>query len=319
MTNDEKQTEKMKDEKKNIIQNYENTKDNLLESKENITKSDAKLKSTLIKIDSQIENIDKTIELIKVVPGEVLETKDHISYQLWASIDDMSTTGLSYSENLLEQTNTLKEHADNIDGVSTSSDFVFKSSVSNSYSGNRIIANSYPKVKKYLDSIKIETSHDKRREVENLLKGVNKDLSDEFNAAWESYLNITEKSHVKQTAHSMREVISILLWNLAHDEDVIKSDWFAPEKDDGKPTQRQRAKYAILGKRDEKKLTYEDLNPIYKAISNIRERYEELNPLAHERSNVDLETLKNLLEPIIKNEQDVIIALFELRKKYFSK
>jgi hypothetical protein len=74
-----------------------------------------------------------------------------------------------------------------------------------------------------------------------------------------------------------------------------------------------------LGKRDEGKLTDEDLAPIHDNMNDLRKKYQELNSLAHERSEVDLETLKNLLEPIIKRSQDLIIALFKLRTKYYSK
>ncbi len=315
---DKKQTEEMKEKKTDIIQNYKNTKNNLLKSKENITKSDEKLKTTLLKIDNQIENIDKTVELIEITPEKALETHNYILNPLWTSVNAMSFSGLNYSTNLLNKTKTMVNHANIIDGVSGTSEPTFKSSVTTSYSGNRIIVKVYPDIQKDLDHIKIETSHDKRGEVENLLKTIDEDVLKEFNVVWQTYLSITEKPHVKQAAHSMREVISILLQKLARDEDVMNSDWFKPEKDDGKPTQRQRVKYAILGKTDEGKLTDEDLSPIDDNMKDLRNKYEELNPLAHERSKVDLETLKNLLEPIIKNGQDLIITLFELREKYYS-
>lgn len=315
---EEEPIEKLNQKKKNIIQNCNNTKDNLLKSKDNIKKSEEKLNSTLLKIDEQIENIDKTAELIGVAPEKALETQNHILFPLWTSVDANLISGLRYSENLLHKTTTLAEHAYVIDGVSSTSDPTFKSSVTTSYSGNRVILKVYPEVQKHLDTIKIETSHDKREDVENLLKDINEDVSNEFNQVWQTYLSITEKPHIKQAAHSMREVISILLQNLAPDEDVINSDWFEPKKDDGKPTQRQRAKYAILGKTDEGKLTDEDLTPIYDVMNDLRKKYEELNSLVHERSGVDLETLKNLLEPIIKNGQDLIITLFKLRERYYS-
>jgi hypothetical protein len=116
----------------------------------------------------------------------------------------------------------------------------------------------------------------------------------------------------------MREVLSAFQHILAPDEEVIKAQWFQPERENGLPTQRQRVKYAIIGAEQQDMVADEDVKLIDKLMKNARDRYEDLNRIEHARNREAKEDFP-LLESYIESCQINMTKILELRVKLFRK
>ena len=64
---------------------------------------------------------------------------------------------------------------------------------------------------------------------------------------------------IRQSAHSMRDLLSQFLGFLAPSDKVKQAEWYVPENKSRTPTQTQRAKYAFMEERSEKMFGEEDL------------------------------------------------------------
>jgi len=310
-------TEDLVKKKKEIVGNLKEQKENLEKSDENIQEIRNGLDTTSQIGKKEIDETDKSIQLWENIPDKALIVPSKEVKSMVTSGYITSISGLSYSKNLYSKTTICLDNAIVVEGTAVSSIPTVSSSCSLGYGANQLVVEDFPETKPTFESIEIETIYDKKDEVTNLLKKVNEKLFTEFEGMWQTKDDASKKDRVKQSAHSMREVISILLQKLASDDQVMGCKWYKPEKKDGLPTQKQRAKYAILGNTEEGKLTDDDLAPIYDTIKDFRKRYKELNGIAHVRGEEDPESLMPLLESIIKSGQNLIITLFELRKRFY--
>ena len=309
----------------NLVKKKKEIVENLKEEKENLEKSEEKLQDVLEGVDNAVQivkkeiiQVDNSIKLWENIPDDAVVEPNKELNSIVTSGYVTSVSGLSYSKNLFTKTKTCLDDVIVIEGTAVSSTPTVSSNCSLGYGANQIVVENFPDIKPTFESIKIETIYDKKDKVAELLRKVDEKIHSEFEGMWQTKDDESKKDRVKQSSHSMREVISILLQKLAPDVDVMSCEWYKSEKEDGLPTQRQRAKYAILGKEGEGKLTDEELAPIYDTVNDFRKRYEDLNGIAHEREE-EPETLMPLLESIIETGQDLIISLFELREMFYLK
>ncbi len=157
------------------------------------------------------------------------------------------------------------------------------------------------------------TPNDRKNQLSPMLKNINGGLVTKLEGAWYTLNDTANEDRFSQAANSARELISDILVTLAPDDKVTSTKWFKPELENGKPTQRQRAKYVLLGSNES--LTDDVLRPIDELSKNIRDSYEKLNPIAHQRDYTI--SLQALSESIIDSAQIYLLELLKLRIIYF--
>ena len=168
-------------------------------------------------------------------------------------------------------------------------------------------------IQPFVEAIKRPSSRDRRVELSSKLSEIDPRLSRKLEGAWQTLQDRSKKDRFRQAAHSARELISDLLCLLAPDDQVKTMEWFVPETKNRKPSQRQRARFAMLGRNDA--LTEADIQPIHELANDIRKAYEKLNKLAHIRKyEADLQ---RQTESLIDLCQIYLLKLLEMRKAYF--
>lgn len=155
---------------------------------------------------------------------------------------------------------------------------------------------------------------DRQKMLSSELTVINPRLSVKLNGAWETLYDRSKQDRFLQAASSARDLISDLLEIMAPDCEVKAMDWFIPNpQTKGRPTQKQRARFAILGKN--KTIREEELRTIYELEDSIRESYEKLSPIVHLRKYE--EDLQRQTESLIDQCQIYLLQLLTLREKYF--
>lgn len=164
-----------------------------------------------------------------------------------------------------------------------------------------------------LSNLDEPSAHDRRTELSSRLKEIDARLSTKLDGAWQTLQDRSKDDRFLQAASSARELVSDLLHVLAPDDQVEAMEWFTPETKNGRPSQRQRAKFVIIGSNNI--LSEMELQPIYELSDNIRNSYKRLTQIAHLR---DYETdLKWQTESLIGQCQIYLLKLLELRNIYF--
>jgi hypothetical protein len=143
-------------------------------------------------------------------------------------------------------------------------------------------------------------------------------LENKLDGAWETFYDRTKVDRFRQASSSMRELISDTLQVLAPDLRIQEASWFSKKDPHRRPTQTDRARYAIVGKNaavDEK-----DLKSVADLAKSIRESYEELNKYTHERGNqveVKPEDLENQLVSLFNQTQIYLLEILRMRERFF--
>lgn len=164
-----------------------------------------------------------------------------------------------------------------------------------------------------VEVLKRTSARDRRTELSSKLTEINDKFSTKLEGAWQTLQDHSKSDRFLQAASSARELISDLLCTLAPDDKVMETKWFKPERENGKPTQRQRARFTMLGTNNS--LGEEQLKPIHELMNSIRNSYERLNPIAHLR---DYEAdLQAHTESLIDQCQVYLLKILEIRKSYF--
>lgn len=166
----------------------------------------------------------------------------------------------------------------------------------------------------FVEAIEKPSARDRRVELSSKLSAIETRFSSKLDGAWQTLQDPSKVDRFRQAATSARELISDLLFTLAPDDQVMAMEWFESLREDGKPTQRQRARFAMLGRNTS--LGETELKPVYKLGKNIRNSYKELNKVAHLRKyEADLQ---GLTESLIDQCQVYLLKLLEIRKSYFT-
>lgn len=275
---------------------------NTSEARADINQSVGQLKNDLIRL-YQLRDIYKSSAYLPINPV----TK--------SSIDSMYNLSVSEKEsatNVFIRSQEVKTDTYLLAGTVSISSAVVASMSSNTFFMTKAMVDITP-IEPTIEKINYPTPNDRKNDLVSKLKQVKLGLATKLEGAWQTLNDETHNDRFSQSANSARELISDLLITLASEEKVQSTKWFKPERDNGEPTQRQRAKYVILGMNDA--LSDEILKPIDELSKNIRDSYEKLNPIAHQRDYNS--NLQALTESLIDAVQIYLLELLKLRNLYF--
>jgi hypothetical protein len=227
-------------------------------------------------------------------------------------MNSLSTNELGSAKYMFSTAGAMRTNADSLVGSTlTSGSLVASMASSTVYLAERMVDTG--PIMPLLEELKKPTAHDRLKELAPKLFEIGESLSTKLNGSWETLSDFSKDDRVSQSAHSARDLISDILIKLAPDEKVMKMEWFKPETREGRPSQKQRAKYAILGKNTA--LSDLDIQPIHDLSDNIRASYQSLTSLAHLRDYGN--DLQKMTENLIDEVQIYLLKLLELRAIYF--
>jgi hypothetical protein len=306
--------EEVKKKKKEIIQKTSETINTYDDTIKVCQKSKGQLDDIQQILIKEKDKLIKTGSLWSLVP-------DEFDYESSPSMMSM----ICSSEELIRDTEkhaiTIKaksiDIAKDIDSHSLYAMSSGSTTTSNMYIASSLVdsvIDNYPYLREKFEVVKVPTPYEKKEKAQTLLKEVDQRISEEYDEVWRIRMDENRKTRCILASHLMREIISELLQNLAPDEKVMVQEWYVKETLNGRPSQKQRTRYAIIG--ESKDIFEENIEPILTLAQNLRNRYETLNKIAHTRKDEDEEMLR-LLDTCLDNSQELIINLLELRKKYF--
>jgi hypothetical protein len=299
-----------------IIEKSEETKKELEGVKEQVPKIKKDLGEIESRLGEDIYNLDQTADLWRAIPDQELVDPS-------PELETLAASGDKLGDNFYEQSRRFRERFRQI--ANTTTVLTGTSAVTTSSSSNiKIIAldaaksvfPDHPKIGPVIDQAQFPSPTEQREEISAELKDIQPRLAEKFDGAWKTLNEKTNPDRFRQAAHSMREVLSESVQILAPDEDVAKAGWFK-KSGEKKPTQRQRVKFAIIGNRKEETIAEEDIDTITRLMDDARNRYKELNKIAHAREK-EAEKLFPLTESYLSSCQEIIKTILELREKFSS-
>lgn len=229
-----------------------------------------------------------------------------------AIMTSLSVTGKESARHMASLAGAIKTNTDSFTGSTLTSGSIVASMASATvYMADRMI--DLEPVLPVITAMRESTAQNRQSELSTKLATIEPRLETKLHGAWQTLNDTSKEDRFSQAANSAREVISDLLIILAPDDKVVLMHGFKPETENGRPSQRQRARYAILGSNTS--LSENDLKPIYDLCDNIRDSYRALNPLSHLRNYTD--DLQKMTESIIDEAQIYLLKLLVLRGKYF--
>lgn len=304
-------SEETSEKREDIIKNNYIAVSNYCKVKKDAEKVKGELDNFVIKIDENINRLNKSNKLLESLPQEQLSNP---SPELIYLID----SGSEFSESIRNHSDQFKDNSQRIGDEITS---LMGSAVVVDASGNAMlsisssiaisISQEYPQINTVIEDLKLPTPHEKRKQLESELREIDERIAHLYVGAWQTINDTSKKDRFRQASHSMRELLSQFLDLLSPAEEVINSEWYEPEHTSKKPTQRQRAKYAMVGKRSEK-MRDEDIEMIHDIAANARNIYTNLNKISHTRDD----ECCILAVLCIEQCEEVIRSILELRKKF---
>lgn len=311
MDKKEKNQEQWNDIKKPILKNVrtgitnrENTLKNIEATQKNLGKSTDIIKEELRRLyflEKIYDNNKVNPPLNEVVNGQI------------GTMTTYSYNDVYYSEQLNAESQFLKTNAEYLLGTLTASGLVTTSNMTSitSYLIDGVENNG--DINEYIKQIENPSARDRRIELQKKLKEINTRFSQKLEGAWQTLQDESKTDRFLQAASSARELISDVLCYLAPDEEVKKMNWFEKQRENGLPTQKQRARYAMLGTNNS--LKTDQLLTIYQAMDNIRDSYNRLSPIAHLRdydTNIQAQT-----ENLIDQCQIYLLKILNNRELYY--
>jgi hypothetical protein len=271
-------------------------------AKADVTKSTEQLKNNIARL-SQIRDLFKSEAYLPINPVTA------------SSIDSMRNLSISEKEsarNVLSAAQRVRNESNTLTGTMYTSTAVLVTMTSGSAYMSKQMSGT-ESISSTIAGINVPTPNDRKSELSPKLKALDVGLATKLEGAWQTINDETNHDRYSQAAHSARELISDILRILAPDDKVKSMRWFKIETREGNPSQRQRAKYAMVGSND--LLSDEVLKPIEDLSRNIRDSYEWLNEIAHQRDYT--KDLQALTESIIDEVQIYLLELWRLRTRYF--
>lgn len=152
-------------------------------------------------------------------------------------------------------------------------------------------------VKEYVSQEEILSAKDEA--IANFLISVNPDLDKKRQGAWDAFRG-SSRDKLPQAAHSMREVLRLLIDQLAPDTQVEKASWYKkPKKGDG-ITRAMKIRYTLSGSLSQRNRNDEGL--ILGLVDVVNAAYAKLSTEAHtlptslpEKVKVVLETCEHII------------------------
>jgi RNA-directed DNA polymerase len=144
--------------------------------------------------------------------------------------------------------------------------------------------------------------------ISRLLAAVDPGLETKRLGVWQTF-DGNSADRLRQAAHSMREVIRLLLDRLAPDKAIMAASWYIPPKDSGKNpiTRKMRVRYCLSGA--SKSSSTSVLTFIESVASFVDESYARLSTEAHADKESDVATVKAFLE-----SGEIVILMILLKR-----
>lgn len=310
MTEKEKKDKQEWTKKKTpIIENIEQS----ITLKEKALKNTNDAKKDLNESVGQLKiDLTRLYQVRDVLKSDAYPQNNPVTESSITTMHSLSVLEKESAFNVFERSQKVKTEATLLAGTVSTSSAVVTTMTSNVVYITKSMFDTEP-IADTVQKLNAPTSNDRKNELLPKLGKIEGRLATKLGSAWQTLNDTTNNDRFSQAANSARELISDLLITLAPEEKVKLAKWFKPELENGKPTQRQRAKYAILGSNDS--LTDNVLKPIDDLSKNIRDTYENLNPIAHQRNYE--KDLQLATESIIDAAQIYLIELLKLRDIYF--
>jgi hypothetical protein len=182
----------------------------------------------------------------------------------------------------------------------------------------RNIAESSEDTRKLVAGWNLPTPRENQNALSSKLHEIEPRLEVKLNGAWQTLSDRTKVDRFRQSSSSMRELISDTLQVLAPDSGIQETSWFSQNDPNRKPTQAERAYYAIVGKNPA--VEQKDLKSAADLAKNIRESYEKLNKYTHERRShpeMTPEDLESQLVSVFNETQIYLLEILRMREKFF--
>jgi len=302
--------------KKKTVEDLEEARENYLWVKNGVSELREGVEEIEKNVDGWLFETDRSLGVYRCVPDEAFETPQ-------ACFGSVAASGSFIAGQMVNHSRRFRQEFD---------EWAVKTPMGTAIVGNtsaydmRVVAAGLgkaalqiyrgdKKIEEALEVLKLPSPVEERERVGEKLRSIEERLYEKYEGMWQTLLDETRKDRYRQASHSMREVMSEFLEILAPDEEVKKAKWWKVETKNGKPSQKQRVKYAIIGLQEESGLPDEDINLIENLMIDARNRYKSLNKIAHAR-DPEAEELFPLLESYIGSCQKIIEDILTLREKY---
>lgn len=290
----------------------------------NIEKSITLRKTTLKNISDVQQDLDKTTELIKYditrlgqIEGVFANNNAYLPTNpvTRGTVDimtNLSTHDSEAAQFLASTSKIIRTNVDRFLGTAIVSGSMVSSIATTTINMADSMENKET-IQPFIIGINEPTARDRKIELSPKLSEIDNRLATKLEGAWQTLHDVSKADRFLQSASSSRELISDLLHLLCPDEQVKAMPWFKEETASGNPTQRQQARYAMLGQNNA--LGDEELQVIYTLSDDIRDAYTKLNKIAHLR-NYDAD-LQKLTESLVDQCQIYLLELLKMRDAYF--
>jgi len=178
-----------------------------------------------------------------------------------------------------------------------------------------LAARQKPDIELVIQNVKRPSPYKTAEQLGDILETLNPRLALTLRGAYQTFRDTSKLDRYRQATDSMRDLITNLLDRLAPHEEVKRAVWFEPEKNTkGRPTRKQRVKYAIMGEQSDKKIDDEDLIEIDRLMQNIADVYGELSSF-HSNNVIDKQDIHILTESYMSRCVALICSILDVRKK----
>ncbi len=307
--------------RKQTIEKMESARKSYLGAQEDINRTRERIEDMDRNVSQAIYDIERALPVYQNIPGsaEICHNSTYTS---------LVNSGYNIARIMQEHSIGLKQLTGRLSGNVTGG--AFSTLAGTSASGNMcgvaydtgVVA-----LKLFQDNIALQEAVEEaknpnpimeRNAFAEKLRKIDPRLATIFEGMWQTLSDSTKKDRYRQAASSMIEVISVFEHILSPDDKVRKAKWWKPDSKDGKPTQRQRVKYAIIGAERQTSIPDEDVELINSLMDDARDRYKDLSKITHARKE-EAEELFPLLESYIESCQINMTKILELREKFFKR
>ena len=281
-----------------------------MKTREEVDKSKASLDETYRELDdvtNRYKRFDKFFGQIRVLPrGSFSEMQKETLGSLLVSGCSNASAALSTAVSLGKSISPFSAVVASGGSVSVNVAEVTRAIAMGSKNASRLV-----------EEWNLPTPKENQQRLGPMLQKIRPSLETKLSGAWQTLYDRSKIDRFSQASSSMRELISETLQVLAPDKAVKETSWFKPERKNGRPTQEQRAYYAIVGNNMD--IRPENLKTLVELSKNIRLSYTKLNKYMHDRGNKNIneKDLEDQLVSVFNQTQIYLSEILRMRAKYF--
>ena len=304
--------EKSSEKQEAIRREIEETIRNYSVIREDILKVTGKLHNMVGKIDENVDRLGKANRVYKSLPEELFSKPSPVLDSLIASGSELAGGVYAHSEYIKGSIQRIRDESDSLIVTTAVVDASFNTMSNVLISIAKIAVLQDPKIGELIEVLELPSPFEKRKELESDLRKIDERLADMYEGAWQTLMDKSKLDRYRQTAHSMRDVITNLLNLLAPHEEVKRAEWYEQISATNQVTRRQRVKYAIMGGKTEKTIDEKDLEEINNLAKDTNDVYHDLS----EFHSIDAEG-EILIESYMDRSVSVIYLILKLRKRFY--